>query len=196
MDYAQYEAFSQNGISYVTRLKDNAVYEARLEYDLPGDVPPTVLKDEEVILYYGQNKKEEHRTRRIAYWDEENERVFEFISNNFELSAEKIALIYKQRWQIELLFKQLKQNFPLKYFLGDNENAIEIQIWAAMLANLLVTLVKSKVKRAWAFSNMVSLIRNQLMNYMDIYRFLEDPEGCWRAITVRDENRYQNSLFT
>lgn len=196
VDYAEYEAFSKSEICYVTRLKDNAVYEARKEYDLPDNAPSAVLKDEEVVLYYGQNKQNQHRTRRIAYWDDENKRLFEFISNNFELSAEKIALIYKQRWQIELLFKQLKQNFPLKYFLGDNENAIEIQIWAAMLANLLITLVKSKVKRPWAFSNMVSLIRNQLMNYVDIYRFLEDPEGCWRKVTFRDENRYENSLFT
>jgi hypothetical protein len=196
VDYAQYEAFSQSEIFYVTRLKDNAVYEARKEYDLPENAPSSVLKDEEVVLYYGQDKKNEHRTRRIAYWDDENKRLFEFISNNFEFSAEKIALIYKQRWKIELLFKQLKQNFPLKYFLGDNENAIEIQIWAAMLANLLITLVKSKVKRPWAFSNMVSLIRNQLMNYVDIYRFLEDPEGCWRKVNYSNENRYENSLFT
>ena len=196
VDYAQYEAFSQSEIFYVTRLKDNAVYEARKEYDLPENAPSSVLKDEEVVLYYGQDKKNEHRTRRIAYWDDENKRLFEFISNNFEFSAEKIALIYKQLWKIELLFKQLKQNFQLKYFLGDNENAIEIQIWAAMLANLLITLVKSKVKRSWAFSNMVSLIRNQLMNYVDIYRFLEDPEGCWRKVIDRNENRYENSLFT
>jgi IS4 transposase len=108
--------------------------------------------------------------------------LFEFITNNFEIAAEKVTLIYKKRWQIELLFKQLKQNFPLKYFLGDNQNAIEIQIWVAMLANLLLMLVKSKVKRPWAFSNMVSVIRQQLMSYIDIYRFLEDPEGCWRSI--------------
>lgn len=196
VDYAQYEAFTQGSIWYVTRLKDNAAYEARNEYDLPEDAPSAVLKDEQIVLYYGEKKKEEHHARRIAYWDNENQRLFEFISNNFELTAEKIALIYKRRWQIELLFKQLKQNFPLKYFLGDNENAIEIQIWAAMLANLLITLVKSKVKRAWAFSNMVSLIRKQLMNYVDIYQFLEDPEGCWRKIIGEDKIRYQNSLFT
>jgi IS4 transposase len=93
------------------------------------------------------------------------------------LTAEKIALIYKWRWQIELLFKQLKQNFPLKYFLGDNENAIEIQIWSALLANLLITLIKSKINRKWAFSNMVSIIRQQLMNYINIYSFLEDRRG-------------------
>jgi len=195
VDYKRYEEFTQNGIWYVTRLKDNALYEAREEYDIPDDADSGVLKDEEIILTYGENKKQEHRARRVAYWDTENERLFEFITNNFELPAEKIALIYKKRWQIEMLFKQLKQNFPLKYFLGDNENAIEIQIWVAMLANLLITLVRSRVKRSWAFSNLVSLIRQQLMSYIDIYRFLEDPEGSWREVIKKNQDKYKNSLF-
>ena len=195
VDYAQYETFTQNSIWYVTRLKDNALFEARKEFDIPDDADSGVLKDEEIILYYGDNKKEKHRARRIAYWDNENNRLFEFVTNNFELSAEKIALIYKKRWQIELLFKQLKQNFPLKYFLGDNENAIEIQIWTAMLANLLITLVRSRLKRSWAFSNLVSIIRQQLMNYIDLYAFLEDPEGSWREIIKENNMDYQNSLF-
>lgn len=193
VDYATYEAFTNSEIWYVTRLKDNAIYEAREEFDIPDDADSGVLKDEEIILLYGD--KNQHRSRRIAYWDSENNRLFEFITNNFELSAEKIALIYKKRWQIELLFKQLKQNFPLKYFLGDNENAIEIQIWIAMLANLLITLVKSKVKRKWAFSNLVSIVRQQLMNYINIYSFLEDPEGSWREIVKENNLKYQNSLF-
>nr|WP_319398922.1 IS4 family transposase [uncultured Carboxylicivirga sp.] len=159
VDYARYEVFSDKSIWYVTRLKDNALYKARQEFDIPDDADSGVLKDEEIVLLDGSNKTKEHKARRIAYWDNENGRVFEFITNNMELAAETIAYIYKKRWQIELLFKQLKQNFPLKYFLGDNENAIEIQIWAAMLANLLITLVKSKLKRNWAFSNMVSIIR-------------------------------------
>lgn len=195
VDYAQYEAFTKSNIWYVTRLKDNALYQAREEYDIPDETDSGVLKDEEIVLYYGDNKKQEHRARRIAYWDDENKRLFEFITNNFELSAEKIALIYKKRWQIELLFKQLKQNFPLKYFLGDNENAIEIQIWIAMLANLLITLVKGRVKRKWAFSNLVSIIRQQLMNYINIYDFLQDPEGSWRTIITENSKKYENSLF-
>lgn len=195
VDYEEYQEFSQTGIYYVTRLKENAIYQARKEYDIPDDADAGVLKDEEIILYYGQDKKQEHRARRIAYWDSENERIFEFLTNNFELTAEKIALIYKKRWQIELLFKQLKQNFPLKYFLGDNENAIETQIWTAMLANLLITLVKSSLKRSWAFSNLVSIIRQQLMSYINIYRFLEDPEGSWREIIKENKTKYQNSLF-
>lgn len=195
VDYATYQAFTLSKIWYVTRLKDNAIYEAREEFDIADDADSGVLKDEEIVLFYGDNKQKQHRARRIAYWDSENARLFEFITNNFELSAEKIALIYKKRWQIELLFKQLKQNFPLKYFLGDNENAIEIQIWTAMLANLLITLVKSRVKRSWAFSNLVSVIRQQLMNYINIYHFLEDPEGSWRQIVKEYNTRYQNSLF-
>ena len=195
VDYAQYEAFSKSSIWYVTRLKDNALYDARKEFDIPDDADSGVLKDEEIILYYGDKKKEEHRSRRIAYWDSENSRLFEFITNNFDLTAEKIALIYKKRWQIELLFKQLKQNFPLKYFLGDNENAIEIQIWTAMLANLLITLVRSQLKRSWAFSNLVSIIRQQLMSYINMYGFLEDPEGSWREIIKENKINYLNSLF-
>jgi hypothetical protein len=195
VDYATYEAFTQSSIWYVTRLKDNAIYGAREEFDIPDDADSGVLKDEEIVLLYGDNKQKQHRSRRIAYWDSENARLFEFMTNNFELTAEKIALIYKKRWQIELLFKQLKQNFPLKYFLGDNENAIEIQIWTAMLANLLITLVRSQVKRSWAFSNLVSIIRQQLMNYINIYYFLEDPEGSWRQIVKENKTRYQNSLF-
>jgi hypothetical protein len=195
VDYAQYEKFTQKGIYYVTRLKDNAVYQSAAEYDIPDDADTGILKDEEIILYYGAKKKEQHRARRIAYWDSVNKRLFVFITNHFEMSAEHIALIYKLRWKIELLFKQLKQNFPLKYFLGDNPNAIEIQIWVVMLANFLLSLVRSKVKRKWAFSNMVSVIRQQLMSYIDIYAFLEDPEGSWRQIINENKSNYQNSLF-
>jgi len=195
VDYARYELFTKEGIYYVTRLKDNAIYECGEEYDIPDDADDRILKDEEIFLFYGKNGQEKHRCRRIAFWDSKNQRVFEFITNNFELPAETIALIYKKRWQIELLFKQLKQNFPLKYFLGDNQNAIEIQIWMAMLANLLISLIRSKVKHKWAFSNMVSVIRRQLMNYINIYAFLEDPEGCWKKIVMENQTKYENSLF-
>ena len=195
VDYAKYQDFTKASIWYVTRLKENAVYQAKREYDIPDDADSRILKDERIILNYGKKKELEHYARRIVYWDNENKRLFEFITNNFKLTAEKIALIYKQRWQIELLFKQLKQNFPLKYFLGDNGNAIEVQIWAVMLANFLLTLVRSKVKRKWAFSNMVSFIRRQLMSYINVYSFLESPEQSWMEILNNKKLKYQNSLF-
>ncbi len=195
VDYKQYQLLTEASIYYVTRLKDNAKYKAGKEHDIADTTDCRVLKDEEIILNYGENKKEEHRARRIAYWDGENNRLFEFITNNFELAPERIALIYKYRWKIELLFKQLKQNFPLKYFLGDSQNAIEIQIWSVMIANLLIMLVKSRIKRSWAFSNIVSLIRRQLMSYNCIYKFLQDPEGSWNEIIKANEEKYANSLF-
>jgi hypothetical protein len=195
VNYSEYERFTKGMIYYVTRLKDNAVYETGEEFNIPDDADAGILKDEEIILTYGEKNELKHRCRRIAYWDAENKRLLVFLTNNFELSAMQIALIYKKRWQIELLFKQLKQNFPLKYFLGDNQNAIEIQIWMSMLANLLIMLVKSQVKRKWAFSNLVSVIRQQLMSYIDIYRFLENPEACWLSVIKENKEKYQNSLF-
>jgi hypothetical protein len=195
VDYAAYERFTGEGVFYVTRLKDNARYETGGEYDIPDEADSGVLKDEKITFSYGKDGKEKHESRRIACWDAENKRLFGFITNNFEIEAQKVAMIYKKRWQIELLFKQLRQNFPLKYFLGDNQNAIEIQIWVAMPAKLLITLIKSKVKRSWAFSNMVSVIRQQLMSYINIYSFMEDPEGCWRQVIYEQKTEYQNPLF-
>lgn len=95
------------------------------------------------------------------------------------MNAGHIALIYKKRWSIELLFKQLKQNFPLKYFLGDNENAIKIQIWCTLIVNLLLTVIRKKIKRKWAFSNLANFCRLHLFNYIHLMKFQENPEKDW-----------------
>lgn len=108
------------------------------------------------------------------------------------MRADLIAAIYKLRWQIELLFKQLKGNFPLRYFLGDNENAIKIQIYCALIVNLLLTVVQKKIKRKWAFSNLVSFCRIHLFNYLHLYKFLENPEKDWRQ---NQEKLEQLALF-
>jgi len=114
----------------VTRQKENAVYKSIAEFDLEYGTPDTVLKDAVITV---QKKGVDIELRRIAYRDEKSRKVYEFISNNFLLSPEKICDIYKHRWQIETMFKRLKQNFPLKYFLGDSPNAIKIQIWCDMV---------------------------------------------------------------
>ena len=189
VDYEQYEVFTSKKIWYVTRLKDNALYVAKQEFDIPDEAHAGVLKDEEIELSSNKNKELKHKARRVAFWDDENKRVFEFITNNFDLSAEEIAMIYKKRWQIELLFKQLKQNFPLKYFLGDNENAIIIQIWSAMIANLLLSILRSKIRKQWAFSNMMSIVKHQLMSYINVYAFFEDPERTWRKVIAEEKDR-------
>jgi len=195
-DYKQYARFGLDEIIFVTRQKKNAIFEQGKTFKIHNKTDSGVQKDEEIFLTYKENKEEKKlRTRRITYYDKDVDKSLVFITNNFEFDADTIALIYKKRWQIETLFKQLKQNFPLKYFLGDNQNAIEIQIWVSMIANLLVTLLKNKIKRKWAFSNLVSLIRMHLMNYINIYKFLEDPERSWKNVIKNQKKEYENSLF-
>ena len=180
-DYQAFERFTEQGIYFVTRLKSNANYNALSENDIPDYVDDGVIKDELIEIEADkQNGLKEHlKLRRIVYWDDENKRCFEFITNLLGMNAGHIALIYKQRWQIELLFKQLKHNFPLKYFLGDNENAIMIQIWCTLITNLLITVLKKKLKRKWAFSNLVSFCRLHLFNYIHLKSFLNNPEKDW-----------------
>lgn len=190
-DYKTFDEFTNQGVYFVTRLKSNASYESITENDIPDYLDSGVLKDEIIRVDIKENGKYLKTTelRRIAYWDEENERCFEFITNLKGMNAGHIALIYKKRWQIELLFKQLKQNFPLKFFLGDNENAIKIQIWCTLIVNLLLTVIHKKVNRKWAFSNLVSFCRLHLFNYIHLTKFLENPEKDWLR-----ESTYQLQL--
>lgn len=180
-DYAAFAHFTEQKTGFVTRIKDNAKYEVKQENLISERIHSGVLSDEiiEVDLVKG-NVKSKLKLRKIKYYDRENKRYFEFISNLFEFRADTIAALYKIRWQIELLFKQVKQNFPLKYFLGDNENAIKIQIYCVLIVNLLMGVIKKSLKRKWSFSNLVSFCRIHLFNYIHITKFLESPENDWK----------------
>jgi hypothetical protein len=180
-DYKTFDEFTLSGIFFVTRLKSNASYESINENEIPDYLDDGVLKDEIIEVDVKEEGKflKKTKLRRIAYWDSENERCFEFITNLIGMNAGHIALIYKKRWSIELLFKQLKQNFPLKYFLGDNENAIKVQIWCTLIVNLLLTVIRKKIKRKWSFSNLASFCRLHLFNYIHLMKFLENPEKDW-----------------
>lgn len=186
-DYNLFAYLNENQNFFVTRLKDNAVYRSLSEADIPDTTDSGVIKDELIELPVKENNVviKTITLRRVAYWDKDNQRCFEFLTNLFDMDAGHIALIYKQRWQIELLFKQLKQNFPLRYFLGDNDNAIKIQIWCTLIVNLLLTVIKKKLKRKWAFSNLVSFCRLHLFNYIHLLRFLENPEKDWRKTIIK-----------
>lgn len=191
IDYKRFYKWSEQGVFMVTRMKDNGVYKQEQELDIPDDCDTGVLKDEIITVDTEDSKgaAQKLRLRRVAYWDSKKEKVYVFISNQLELEADVIALIYKKRWYIETLFRKLKQNFPLKYFLGDNQNAIEIQIWVSYISMLLLEVVKKRVKRKWAFSNMVSLVRFHLMNYIKLVSFLNNPEKSWT-----EQNRKQNII--
>lgn len=182
-DYKAFMRFSKGKTGFVTRLKDNATYEEFEELDIPENIHSGVIKDEiiKIVVTTEKGKKEKLKLRRVAFWDSIGKRIFIYITNLFDLRADLIAALYKIRWQIELLFKQLKQNFPLRYFLGDNENAIKIQIWCALIANLLLMVIQKTVKRRWGFSNIVSFCRLHLFNYIHIIRFFENPEKDWEV---------------
>ncbi|HLW33261.1 MAG TPA: IS4 family transposase [Aequorivita sp.] len=193
-DYKAFRWFTQEQAGFVTRIKDNAVYTIQEELYVDGRTHSGVLEDIliEVEVKEGDGTKSKLKLRKVRFYDRVLKREFEFLTNLFEMRADLIAAIYKLRWQIELLFKQLKGNFPLKYFLGDNENAIKIQIYCALIVNLLLTIVQKRLKRRWAFSNLVSFCRIHLFNYLHLMRFLENPEKDWLK---KQENLEQLALF-
>lgn len=182
VDYKQYAKWTTEDICFVTRLKDNAVYEQLEESAIPDHCPDGYIKDEKVsVNYKDENKQDIPLTlRRVVYYDKDKDRVLQFLTNIMDMEAEQIGLIYKMRWQIELLFKQLKQNFPLKYFLGDNANAIKIQIWCTLIANLLLMVVHRSLNKTISFSNMVSILRQHLFSYHKISDLIERTEQEWR----------------
>lgn len=192
VDYEQYQSWTLEDVYFVTRQKDNARYTSIKEFDIPDTTSDAVLKDEKIELI--DKNGNPFTLRRVAFWYDKHNKVYEFITNNFELSADKIADIYKNRWQIETMFKRLKQNFPLKYFLGDNQNAVEIQIWVSLIIQLIMLVIQRKAKRKWAYSNMVSVIRYHLFTYINLFKFLKNPDAKWEEITTK--NIGQLSLFS
>ena len=179
-DYKAFKYFSDKKTGFVTRIKDNAIFEIIADIEVSEKIHSGVLEDQIVEIEVNDNKEiSKLQLRKVRFYDRENKREFEFLTNLFEMRADMIAALYKIRWQIELLFKQLKQNFPLKYFLGDNENAIKIQIYCVLIVNLLIAVIKKKLKRSWAFSNLVSFCKIHLFNYIHLMKFLENPEKDW-----------------
>ena len=179
-DYKAFKHFTDHKTGFVTRIKDNALYEEIENLEISERIHSGVLKDKIIEIEIKESKEiTKLKLRKVTFYDRENKREFEFLTNLFELRADLIAGLYKIRWQIELLFKQLKQNFPLRYFLGDNENAIKIQIYCVLIVNLLIAVIKKKLKRSWAFSNLVSFCKIHLFNYIQLIKFLENPEKDW-----------------
>lgn len=173
INYKQFEAFTDRHIFYVTRQKTNADYTSIEEFYLPNDAQH-ILKDERIEITYRENKEEiKQQMRRVAFYSEQYGKAFVYITNNFELTAVEIAAIYAQRWQIETFFKKLKQNFPLTYFFGDNANAIEIQVWCALIALLLLDVMHKEHHSTMPFSILATLIRLHIMNYVALSAIIE-----------------------
>lgn len=178
-NYQRYRDWSKEGIWFITRPNSTASYEVESQLEIPSLSDQGVTKDQ-VISISLRKTEEKARLRSISYHIPESGKNITFWTNIFFLNADMVADLYRQRWQIELLFKRLKQNNPLRYFLGDNRNAIEIQIWATLISHLLMKVVMGQIKRKWAFSNLCAMIRHHLFTYIDLYQFLEAPERSLR----------------
>jgi len=173
INYGQFDKFTERNIYYVTRQKENADYKTIEEFDLPADAQH-ILKDEKIEVSYKVNKEViTQQMRRVAVFSQRYQKAFVYTTNNFDLTAVEIAAIYANRWQIETFFKKLKQNFPLTYFYGDNTNAIETQVWCALIALLLLEVLYKEHKSKMAFSIFASIIRLHIMNYVSISAIIE-----------------------
>lgn len=176
-DYARLEYWTHKGVSWVTRLRQLSALKIVEENPISeNQASQGVLKDVNVIMGHPHKRITKVQARLITYYDSKQQRTFQFLTNNRKLSALTIAEIYRHRWQIEVLFKRIKQNYPLRNFLGDNENAIRIQIWCALIADLLLKIIQKQVKRVWSFANLSSMIRLHLMTYINLWNFLNKPE--------------------
>lgn len=186
--YVAFNRFSKQGVSWVTRLHKHLAYKILVDRGITqAQQQKGVIGDQEIILGVDYKpRKPKVRARLVSFVDPQSGTPFEFITNNFSLAPSTIAAIYKRRWQIELLFKRIKQNYPLKYFLGDSENAIKIQIWCALIADLILKIIKHRCKAKWSFSNLSTTIRLHLMTYIDLFAFLRHPEkALLKKISLR-----------
>ncbi len=195
--YQQFAEWTGKNIYFVTRQKSNAVYEV-LETISEMVLPKKqagVLKEEIIQISYKMKKViETLKLRRVCYQDEKG-RKYVFICNNIIITAEEIALIYKKRWGIELLFKKMKQNFQLHYFYGENENAIRTQVWCTLIAQLLLTVLQKKAGTKKAFSTIATLVRIHLISLLDVYELLKNINRSWAKVKTANKIAVAPSLF-
>ena len=189
VDYEKFEELSQRGVIYVTKMKKSLKYQINSDimYQTPDGLMEVRIQN---VTFCKQIKGGViyHNARIITYADEKKHKLVSLLTNDLDSDPSEIIAIYRQRWEIELLFKQLKQNFPLKYFYGESANAIKIQIWVTLIANLLLMVMQKRLTRNWSFSGLATLVRIVLMYYVDFYSLFNNPEKDWENMKVLDEN--------
>jgi hypothetical protein len=173
IDYDWFAELTEQGVYFVTRLKDNADYLVVEERELPRR--KGVLQDQVICFYQQARAGQQCFSRRIEFYDQEQDRVLVFLTNHRTLAAATVAAVYKQRWQIELFFKALKQSLRVKTFVGTSANALKTQIWAALIAMLLIKYLQLKATFGWSLSNLVALLRQQLFVYRDLWLWIDYP---------------------
>lgn len=174
LDYELFTRWTRQGVFFVSRLKSNTNCIARQSRPVPKG--GAVLKDETIHLRpFEAGRPDLEDLRRVTVWLEDKQEELVLVTNHFGLAASTIAAIYKQRWQIELFFKLLKQQLKIKTFVGTSANAVRIQIWTALIAVLVVRYLQFRSRFRWAVSNLVALLRWSLFSYRNLWDWLDRP---------------------
>ena len=196
INYAKFEELTDRGVVYVTKMKKSLKYEVLLDY-MHQNQQGLMEYREQVVVF--RKDSINHIARIITYVDikkGKSPKLISLLTNDFDMSLETIVAIYRRRWQIESLFKQIKQNFPLRYFYGESANAIKTQIWVTLIANLLLSVLQSKLKRHWSFSGLATMVRIVLMYYLNLEKFLNQPDADLKIMLAgASESPPMPSLF-
>ena len=173
-DYRLFAKWTEAGVYFVTRMKDNALFEVIEEHPVPQN--RNILKDQTIRLTgISAQEKCPHLLRRVEAIREDTGGILVFITNHHGLGASTIAAIYKDRWQIELFFKALKQNLKIKTFVGTSANAVKTQIWTALISMLLLRYLQLSSRFGWSLANLVALLRMSLFTHRDLMAWLDQP---------------------
>lgn len=197
IDYEKFEQLTEKQVIYVTKMKKS------LKYEILGDTiyqtPEGVMEVRVQEVRFTKKKQGGgtivHNARIITYVDVRKHKLISLLTNDMEFDPSEIIEIYRRRWEIELLFKQIKQNFPLRYFYGESANAIKIQIWVTLIANLLLMVMQKQLQRPWSFSGLATMVRITLMDYVDFYSLFNFPEKDWEDILAKTEQRFMEQLL-
>jgi len=173
VDFDWWEKLTEQGVYFVTRLKKDIQYDV-LEEQTPPE-KSNIRGDQIIRLRSSLKRTYEMKLRVVTMWDEDKQEELQFLTNHLKFGATTIAGIYKERWQIEIFFKSLKQLLKIKTFVGTSANAVKTQIWTALIAMLILKYLHLKSSFGWSLSNMVAVLRQQLFVYRDLYKWLDDP---------------------
>jgi len=173
-DYRLFAKWTEASVYFVTRMKDNTLFEVVEEHPVPQN--RNIFKDQTIrVTGVGAQHKCPHLLRRVEAVREDTGGILVFITNDHGLGASIIAAIYKDRWQIELFFKALKQNLKIKTFVGTSANAVKTQIWMALISMLLLRYLQLSSRFGWSLSNLVALLRMKLFTHRDLMAWLDKP---------------------
>ena len=196
INYAKFEELTDRGVVYVTKMKKSLRYEVLV--DCMSQNPKGETEHREQVVVFRKDGIN-HIARIVTYEDikkGKEPKLVSLLTNDFDMSADTIVAIYRRRWQVESLFKQIKQNFPLRYFYGESANAIKIQIWVTLIANLLLSVLQSSLLRSWSFSGLATIVRITLM-FTSIWRsYSTIRTRTWKKCSQNPWNRLLKTLKT